>query len=347
MEKDKVAHSDECVGYKQLTILVLDASSIFRIFVRISNLLHNHIFNPQLFRKLRTAEEVWDKMLELLKEADIPGVNDLELIKMKPRYFCLSEMQYSTVIATAFRLTLFIEKKTGLIDRNYKKLHISNKQKLILIGSILMRIHCNILLNTFDFEITKTVNKNKVINTLPLHLSIKEIEEMMKTIKRRQSVVENVNKYYNIDMKKDIWERSEEIVTSKRYIMEPTTISQLTVVRHVKPCNRIHRIMSTYKDNIAELYFQSDLTHSIIYGQAASQPTSTASEKILCGRIADMSDIDRYMFVKRFARLFHIHYAEYFLQMFNRDGEVQQVLSLYCPTLRKFKHSCEPNVEVM
>ncbi|XP_037822599.1 uncharacterized protein LOC119611174 [Lucilia sericata] len=346
LERDKAAHRDECIGYKQLTILVLDASSNFRIFVRISNLLYEHIFNPQMFRKLRSAEEVWNKMLELIKTLEIPGNIDLDLLRMKPGYFDLSEMQYSTLVATSFRLTLFIEKKTDLIDKYYKRLHISNKQKLILIGSILMRIHCNILLNSFDFEITKTVNNEKSRNTLPLNLSIKEIEEMVKTINRRQCSIMDVDKFYDIDFDKDVRQRAEQIINSKKDSKE-MGVSHLTVLRHVKPCKRIHRILSTYKDNIAELYFQSELMHTIIYGDAASQPTSSASAKILCGRIADMSDIDRYMFVKRFARLFHIHYAEYFLQMFNRDEEIQQVLTLYCPTLRKFKHSCEPNVEVL
>ncbi|XP_065371107.1 uncharacterized protein LOC135963257 [Calliphora vicina] len=346
LERDRAAHRDECVGYKQLTILALDASSNFRLFVRISNQLHEHIFKPQVFRKLKTAEEVWDKVLELLKNVQGSGITDLALLKMKPGYFRLSEMQYSTLVATSFRLTLFIEKKTDLIERYYKILRISNKQKLILIGSILMRIHCNILLNSFDFEITKTVNNDKTKNTLPLYMSIKEIEEMMKTIKRREYFVKSVDKFYGIDANRDIEQRSAQIINSKKSIKE-MSVSHLTVLRHVMPCKRIHRILSTYKDNISELYFQSELMHSIIYGEAASQPTSSVSAKILCSRIADMSDIDRCMFVKRFARLFHIHYAEYFLQMFNRDEEIQQVLTLYCPTLRKFKHSCEPNVEVI
>ncbi|KAM7359731.1 uncharacterized protein ACRADG_001113 isoform 2-T2 [Cochliomyia hominivorax] len=346
MEKDKKAHVDECLGFKQLTILVLDASNIVRVFVRILNLLCLHIFNPKIFRKLRTAGEVWDKMFELLKSAELSEINNFELLRMKPCYSRLSDMQYSTIVATAFRLTLFLEKKTDLIDKIYKKLQISNKQKLILVGSILMRLHCNILQNTFDFEITKTVNSNTSVNTQPLYLSINEIQEMMKSINRRQCSVKNVHTFYDIDMKRDVYDRSDDIINSKKSIKD-MGISQLTALRHVKSCNRIQRILSTYKDNIAELYFQSELTQSNVEGPVTNQPTSINSEKNLCGRIADMSDIDRYMFVKGFAQLFHIHYAEYFLQMFNRDAEVQQVLSLYCPTLRKFKHSCEPNLEVI
>lgn len=345
LEKDKAVHKDECVGYKQLTILVLDAGSIFRTFVRISKELCENFFNPQIFRKLRTAEEVWDKMMELLKNNQAYS-NDLALVKIKPNYCRLSEIQYSTLVATAFRLTVFIERKTELIDQYYKKLLMSNKQKLTLIGSILMRMHCNMLLNSFDFEITKTVKVSKPNHILPLHMSIKEIGQMMQTIDRSHGLVKSIDKFYDIDMKRDIWKRSKEIIKQKKVIKE-MPVSHLTVLRHVKQCNRITRFLSTYKDNVAELYFQPGLLHSIIYGQAASQPTSSASSKKLCGRIADMSDIDRYMFVKKFARFFHIHYVEYFLQMFGRDQEVNQVLTLYCPTLRKFKHSCDPNLEVM
>lgn len=349
LEKDKVKHKDECIGYKDLTLLVLDASSIYRTFVQISAILHDHIFNSKIFQKCQTAEDIWDKLLKVLKTTtNVLGLNYLDIIKLKPFYTSLSETQYSSLIVTAFRLTIFIDKKTNLIETYFKKIHASNKQKLILVGSLLMRIHCNMLLNTFDFEIpAKTASGGVALEENMDCVSIKQVGEIIKMINlKREVYVENIQKFYNIDIEKDIWQRSAHIIESQKTLNE-LTLSILPTLQHVEPCNRIHRTLSTYKDNIVKLYFSPELMPDILYGKSASQPTTPRAAELMCTRIADMTYLERCLFVKKFAKLFHNHYTEFFLKLMDRTKEVQQVLSMYCPTLSKFQHSCVPNVEVM
>lgn len=153
MSKDQNYHKEfECIGYKYLILLVLDACSLFSVFVNLSAVLNEKVFSHKSFQKLTSAEDVFKRMEIVIEKLDETNIPNLSLLSKKPDYYKINNSQYSTLVVTAFRLTFFIEQKTVLMETFYKGLKLSDKQKLILIGSILMRLNCHLLNDTFDFE---------------------------------------------------------------------------------------------------------------------------------------------------------------------------------------------------
>lgn len=343
MENDSAAHRVECMGYKQLSLLILDGTAIFRMFVKISHELNEHTFIRTEFRKYKTALDVWFNLIALLDEQTWDDKNYLSIIAVKPEYDHLSEKQYSTLVATAFRLAIFIDRKTQIIETYYQHLHISDKQKLIIVGSLLMRIHCNVLLNTFDLGMhAADVDKQVTTDTQQVTRLITSSSPSY------DNSIKDLNQYYDVDIENEVWHRSMHILeSSKNNNSNKVTSNTLPRNQHNQMCNRIYRILSIYKDNIAELYFNPELINKALYGPDAGQPINSTSASLMCARLAQMTDVQRCYFVKRFARLFHNHYIEYFMQMAEHNKEGQQILSVYSPTLKKFTHSCDPNVEVM
>ena len=113
-----------------------------------------------IFRKLTKAAAIFSRMEAIISVMDCAGIHNVKLLSTKPDYTKITLNQYSTLIATAFRLTISIEQKTDLIENYYKKLKISGKQKLIVVGSLLMRLTRHLLNNTFDFEYSYPFGKN-------------------------------------------------------------------------------------------------------------------------------------------------------------------------------------------
>ncbi|XP_073816749.1 uncharacterized protein isoform X2 [Musca autumnalis] len=347
MEKNRAEHAIECLGYKQLTLLILDASLIYRIFVQVSKVLDKGVFKRKPFRKANTALDVWFHLLEYLNQRNFKDENQsyMTLLAMKPRYDVLSEIQYSTLITTAFRLAIFIDTKTNLIESFYERLQISSKQKLIIIGSLLMRIHCNLLLNTFDFEI-RDIDMQQLQGLTNEPEQFKNLIDSSKNQNDDKCLNRDLNDYYKVDIDKEIWQRCEQNIKSNERVTNIKTIT-LTPSTSKRQPNRLYSILSIYKDHIAELYFNPELINKYIYGQQAEEPLTVLGAKVLCSRLAQMSDIQRYYFVKKFARLFHSHYIEYFMQLSERNETVPQLINVYAPILQQFEYSCKPNVEII
>lgn len=342
LEKDKPVHLEECIGYKQLTLIILDAGGIYRIFTSIVKYLRDHVFNQKMFRKKKTAEEIWHVLLKTINGIQLDKENySLSIIKTLPLYGRLTDSQYSTLVATAFRLAVFIDTKTDFIETCFKKLTISSKQKLILVGSLLMRIHCNLILNTFDFEIGIELKSPEGHQA--------DMEEAPKSIKKAitndRIATANLNEHFKVNMKTDIWQRSLDIIQSTKDKSKYITPKVLPTKQHTQYCTQPNRILSSYKDNIAEVFFNPELIQTVLYGPNAGQPIKPALATALCAQLTEMTNAQRCYYLKRFARLFHIHYAEYFMQ--KCEVQIHQVLSLYSPKLRQFRHSCNPNVEIM
>lgn len=345
MEKNRVEHENECLGYKQLTLLILDASLLFRIFVQISKVLDKCMFKRKAYRKLSTASDIWSHLLEYLNQKHFNDENSasVSLLARKPHYDLLSEIQYSTLVTTAFRLTIFIDTKTNLIETYYQRLKISRKQKLIIIGSLLMRLHCNLLLNTFDFEINDF--------DMQLQSLASNTEQFKNSVVSTNSQDEHFLKkdlmeHYQVDMNKEIWLSSLQLFESIESAKELTSII-LTPTDSKRRSNRLYSMLSIYKDHITELYFNPELINKVIYGQQAEEPLTTEAAKTLCSRLAQMTDMKRYHCVKKFARLFHNHYTEYFMQLSERNRSVHQLISIYSPIIKQVAYSCQPNVEIM
>lgn len=268
----------------------------------------------------------------------------LKLLTTKPDYNKLSDMQYATLITTAFRLTIFIEKHTCVLESYYKKLRLSNKQKMIVIGSILMKLNCHLLINTFDFEFNYPLRSKK----LEYQTVAQQIEEMSTFIHpTRGGVIENLHNHYKVNTETDIYKKTITLLRNQQGDKATTATSLLPTAEQTQSCNPIHRQLSTYKDNIAELYFNPDSEDFFVYGDAAGMPMTKTSANLICSHISEMTDFERYKFVQTFVRHFHIHFADYFLQMNLRHNRIQQIIALLCTTLSKFRHSCDPNVEVM
>ena len=64
MLRDQPNHQQfECVGYKYLTLLVLDSCSLFSVFVRISSVLHERVFTNKSFRYVFSKSNVFNGVI--------------------------------------------------------------------------------------------------------------------------------------------------------------------------------------------------------------------------------------------------------------------------------------------
>ncbi|KAL9892510.1 uncharacterized protein ACN2A1_008055 isoform 1-T1 [Glossina fuscipes fuscipes] len=332
MEIDKPFHQYECEGYMQLSLIFLDAANIFRLFLRILFLLNDHVFHRKIFHKLKTGGQVLNAIYHMLGSTMLFGTRYLGLIRNKPSYGSLSSIQYSTVITTAFRLTIFIEKKTNIMETFLNKLSISNKQKMIVVGALLMRLHSNILLNSFDIEYVGYLTNFSLLNGPQ--------PDVPKYINPIRGIVEDIYEFYNIDVEKDINERNDDIIKCETPVCRAA--SAILNWNHIKNCTPIDDILSIFKDNIIMMYFNPELSSKQLEEKRAQDP------EIINGHLAQLgSDKSRFEFVKGCADLFHKHFTDYFLPMFEFHPHLSEVITLYCPTLRRFKHSCVPNVQVM
>uniref|UniRef100_A0A1I8PS07 MYND-type domain-containing protein n=1 Tax=Stomoxys calcitrans TaxID=35570 RepID=A0A1I8PS07_STOCA len=344
LQSDSEEHKLECIGYKQLLLLILDAGVLFRNFVKISHELDEKIFSCKSFGKYKTARDVWFGLLICLeqKQAEV-NCSILSLLTMKPMYDRLTETQYSTLVTTAFRLAMFIDMKTNLIEKLFGRLQISDKQKLIVVGSMLMRIHCNLLLSTFDCDVTRGDVQ------LQYSSNMQQINSLTKNSgQKHQEIIEDLNQFYDIDVSVEVWDYSLKIQKSARKPKKAQALSVLQQNKHSQEeCKRLHRILSIYKDKIAEVYFNPDLVNKVLYGPKADQPLSAAVTKKMCSRLALMTNEQRCYFVQRYARLFHNYFADYFMHLVEQKNDVPNILAVYSPSLKEFQHSCDPNVEVM
>ncbi|XP_012158554.1 uncharacterized protein LOC101463250 isoform X2 [Ceratitis capitata] len=337
IENDKDMHQYECPAYKNLLLHILDARDLYRLFVKLSIHLNNSTFASKVFRNVTSAAEVLD-IIERNSETeeDYQMNSFMGILRDRPNYSKLHRMQYSTLVATAFRLSLFIESKTNIADIFFSKLQIPKAEKTVLIGVILMRLHCSLLLNSFDFEyvvpLTKVRPKCKTV-----HDQVSSWINLVKPI--RETYTEFINEHYNITNAELNELRTRYL--EQKHVFEPLAAPAL---EHSKLCNSIVRPISVFKDKLAELYFCPDDVQLLIYSDLASIPISSRSISL---SIAKMSRLERYRFVQTFASNFHKHFFGYFLRMSTRYNQVHQVLSLQCPTLKKFNHSCIPNVDIV
>uniref|UniRef100_A0A1A9W588 MYND-type domain-containing protein n=1 Tax=Glossina brevipalpis TaxID=37001 RepID=A0A1A9W588_9MUSC len=331
IEKDKPFHQFECEGYMQLSLIFLDAGHIFRLFVRILFLLKDNVFHRKIFQKLKTGGEVLNIIHDILSDKVLYGTRYLGLIRNKPSYGNLSNVQYSTLITTAFRLTIFIEKKTNILETFLNKLSISNKQKMIVVGSLLMRLHANILLNSFDVEYVGYLRS--------VSLCDGEQPDVPKYISPiRDGPVEDICEFYNIDVERDIHKRNDDIMKCER----PTSRASSALLNwhHTKNCSPISSLLSIFKDAIVKQYL-TDINQ-------LDEECVQDSEKINDYIAKTMNnDESRFELVKGCAYLFHKFFVGYFLQMFEFYPNISEMATIYCPTMTKFKHSCLPNVQVM
>ncbi|XP_053970058.1 uncharacterized protein LOC128871912 isoform X1 [Anastrepha ludens] len=340
IKKDRDIHQYECSAYKNLILFILDAKDLYRLFIKVSSHLHEHVFSRKVFRKLSSVETVLGKIEKSAVKEDSEFGSIVNLLRVKPSYTKLSEMQYSTLVVTAFRLALFIIRKTNLVDTFYKKLRIVPTHRMILIGVILMRLHCHLLLNTFDFEylIPLLTDKPKYET---VYDQIAEWTSLLNPV--REPNPEDINAYFNTA-------EAEVVDLSMRYLQlqsrdqNELSVDSIPVLEHTQLCNSIERPVSVFKDKLAELYFNTDKFKFLIYGGMAAVPNSGRS---ICESIAKMPITERSKLVQKFVHNFHAHFMDYFLQTSITCNQIHQVLSLPCPTLRKFKHSCAPNVDIV
>ncbi|XP_075145359.1 uncharacterized protein LOC142220156 isoform X2 [Haematobia irritans] len=342
MEKDSQEHAIECNGYKQLTLLMLDACSLFRIFTKIANALAEGIFKNENFHKNKTALDVWFGILESLKEDGIEEDKYLCVLKMEPMYNILTKTQYSTMIATAFRLAIFIDTNTYLLETYFSQLNISKKQKLIIVGSLLMRLHTNLLLNTFDCDIGEGNTAN--------FQNLSDIEQIIRSDKssgeKHDEIISDLNQFYNVDVNKDIWEYCQEVLKTTK---DNTKMKPLLPKNRIEPqqCRRFNHLTSVYKDHLIEIYFNPEVVETVLYKSNAKNPVSEESLRKINTNLAQMSVVQRCFFVKRFARSFHNHYGQHFTIVDEIVKDINHILRVYSPTLSQFKHSCYPNVEIL
>ncbi|XP_049305866.1 uncharacterized protein LOC105228216 isoform X3 [Bactrocera dorsalis] len=338
IEKDQKIHQYECSAYRSLLIYILDAQNLYRLFIKVSMHLDEHIFSKKLFRKLMSAEDILKNIEESVDIENSEFGFLMNLLRVKPNYNKLHNMQYSTLVVTAFRLTMFIFRKANLILRFYKKLRTPDTHKMVLVGVILMRLFCHLLLNTFDFEyLISLVGKKQTYKTV--YDEIAEWTKLITPVRPEDS--ENKLECYNLTKAEILESSTRNLEISEE---QEKYMSNFTPLKHTQLCNPIERPLSIFKDKLVELYFSPSDTQFIMYGYMAE---ITTSHKAMSASIAKMPSMERLKFVRSFVINFHTHFLNYFLRLGVSFSHVRQILSQHCPTLRKFKHSCDPNVKVV
>ncbi|XP_011188148.2 uncharacterized protein LOC105215746 isoform X1 [Zeugodacus cucurbitae] len=339
IEKDQRIHQYECAAYKSLIVYILDARDLYRLFIKVSMHLDEHVFSQKTFRKPTSAADILEKIWESVDIENSEFGFMINILRVKPNYKQINNMQYATLIVTAFRLTMFIFRKANLLQRFYKKLRIRDTEKMVVVGVILMRLFCHLLLNTFDFEFLVPLMRIKE-SYKTVYEQIAEWTKIINPVRLENT--ESISERFNIAEAEII-----EFSTRSLGISEEQgnmVITNFAPLKHTQLCNFIERPLSTFKDKLVELYFSPSDMQYIMYGEMADIPTSFKSISV---SIAEMSRMERRKFVRSFVSNFHIHFLDYFLQLGVRFNQVHQILSLQCPTLRKFKHSCNPNVNIV
>ncbi|EDV48767.2 uncharacterized protein LOC6552411 isoform X2 [Drosophila erecta] len=157
MESDAEVHQYECYGYKIGLIPMLEANMLFRLFCEAAEYILPALVDYALDGGvISDPHDAWTFILEHAQEEEKNYNLVGELLATPPNYTLLTREKYKEIVATAFRLSVFIYNDTYVADKYFYLLALVKTDIINVMAAILLRLGGHVLLNSHRDELYYT-----------------------------------------------------------------------------------------------------------------------------------------------------------------------------------------------
>ncbi|KAH8306330.1 hypothetical protein KR018_007821 [Drosophila ironensis] len=319
MLEDKEAHKLECPGFRNGLIPMLEASTLFRLFVQasvyISPAILDFTYDGGVLNNLKDA---WNFIVEHSEEEEKDYNICGEFLAKRPDYEHLSEEKYCELIIVSFRLAVFIYNDTELIENFFHFLNLDKTSMISLVGAILLRLAAHILSKSHLEELHYDQPSDAAAEK-ELCLKAEDLQT------RTERIGANAFSYYGIDAVTDF--------ASCYY----------NVQHNMSTCKP--------KENPLRLYSHKMLTASLKNVTIADVEDAIdirpLALRAIKERIERLSTSERCKMLETYAKNFHEYLLQYFSRQTPKSGCYQQKYIL-CSTIKSFRHNCvDENVKII
>ncbi|EDW96954.2 uncharacterized protein LOC6536670 isoform X2 [Drosophila yakuba] len=196
MESDAEIHQYECYGYRIGLIPMLEASMLFRLFYEALEYILPAIVDYAMDGGvISDPHEAWTFILEHAQEEEKNYNLVGELLATAPDYNLLTREKYKEIVATAFRLSVFIYNDTHIADKYFYLLALVKTDLINVMAAILLRLCGHVLLNSHRNELYYT----KPGDTVDMNEINAEFEKCGALPMPTERISANVFSYYGVN----------------------------------------------------------------------------------------------------------------------------------------------------
>ncbi|KAH8347478.1 hypothetical protein KR059_011421 [Drosophila kikkawai] len=327
-DSDAEKHKLECQGYRIGLIPMLEATILFRLFLKSAEYVFPAIMDFTMDGGvINNPRDAWHFILEHAEEEDEEYHIVGEFLATRPDFKRLSKEQYRDVVSTAFRLAVFIYTETDLVDKYFYLLRLQKIDMINVMAAVLLRLGAHVLLSSQHHEMWYP-KRGEFLNgarvefaaTFPLPVP-------------SERIMANAFSYYKINPLTDFVECYNN-------------------VKKTPENSGNGRDAHATQGESPLVHFENKL-----YSMCLKNRDVDCVEDILDADILPMQLIDKILedfstpkrcqLLKNLAKYFHLFVHQYFSK-YTVNNRIYQMKSSLCATLKTFKHCCKTeNVKVM
>ncbi|XP_036674224.3 uncharacterized protein [Drosophila suzukii] len=323
MESDAEVHQFECYGYKIGLIPMLEASILFRLFLRSGEYILPALVDFAMEGGvLNNPRDAWTFIQEHAQEEDKEYNLIGEFLATAPDYKLLTKEKYQEIVTTAFRLSVFIYNDHDLADKYFYLLALGKTDMINVMSAILLRLGAHVLLNSQRAELYYPKPGEGMNET---HEEFAKCGDLPISTDR---ISANAFSYYGVNAISDF----------------------------VDCYNNIHDSVDEFESEIQEksskdspMFQFADRLQSICIQKYEIDTVEdiTTAKTLPTHQVDEIFDIfntsKRCQLLTSFAKYFH----QFIHQYFNKIENAFQVKTTFCATLKAFKQNCATeNVKV-